>query len=62
VSDYPTVGTVLDRLIAAGIAPHHAERHLRYGRVRVDGHPVCDPHTPVDPGVRVELDGREVTE
>lgn len=55
MSDYPTVTTVLDRLLAAGIARHNAERHLRYGRVRVDGRPVTDPHTVAPHGVTVVL-------
>lgn len=39
--------TVLQRLLAAGLDRHHAERHLRYGRVRVDTVPVTDPTTSV---------------
>lgn len=55
MADYPTIRTVLDRLVAAGIARHHAERHLRYGRVHVDGRPVTDPNSPVNEGQRVVL-------
>lgn len=55
MSDYPTVHTVLDRLLAAGIARHHAVRHLRYGRVRVDGVPVTDPSVVAEPSARVVL-------
>lgn len=55
MSDYPPIHTVLDRLLAAGIARHHAERHIRYGRVRVDGVPTTDPHTPASPPARVVL-------
>lgn len=47
--------TVLDRLLAAGIARHVAERHLRYARVRVAGVPTTDPATPVDPTTPVVL-------
>jgi predicted ATPase len=61
MADYPTVATVLDRLLAAGIARHHAERHLRYGRVRVDGAPVTDPHAVVPDGAPVVLRGTEAT-
>lgn len=47
MADYPHTVTVLDRMLAAGIARHNAETHLRYGRVHVDGHPVTQPNTPV---------------
>lgn len=55
MADYPTVVTVLDRLVAFGIAEHVARRHVRYGRVRVDGVPITDPHTPASPVARVVL-------
>jgi 16S rRNA U516 pseudouridylate synthase RsuA-like enzyme len=60
VSDYPTIPTVLDHLLAAGIARHNAERHLRYGRVQVDGRPVTDPNTAIGRDSRVVLSGSEV--
>lgn len=56
--------TVLDRMLAAGIARHTAERHLRYWRVRVDGVPTDDPNHPADPPARVLLwtgEAREIT-
>ncbi len=53
---------VLDRLIAAGIARHHAERHLRYGRVTVNGEPTTDPTRPADPPATVVLRTSSTTE
>lgn len=47
--------TVLDRMLNAGITRHTAERHIRCGRVRVDGVPTTDPTTPADPPARVVL-------
>lgn len=47
--------TVLQRLLDAGIARHTAERHLRYGRVQVDGVPTTDPAAPVERDQRVVL-------
>ena len=47
--------TVLDRFVHAGIAEHTARRHLRYGRVRVDGVPTTNPATPADPPLTVTL-------
>lgn len=55
MADYPTIRTVLDRLVDAGVAQHHAERHIRYGRVTIDGTPVQDPHTLVERDQRVVL-------
>jgi hypothetical protein len=47
--------TVLERFLLAGVAEHTARRHLRYGRVRVNGIPTTDPATPADPPVSVTL-------
>ena len=47
--------TVLERFIHAGFAEHVAQRHLRYGRVRVGGVPTTDPSTPADQPVPVTL-------
>jgi hypothetical protein len=46
---------VLDRFLRAGVPEHVARRHLRYGRVRVDGVPTTDPATPAAPSVPVTL-------
>ena len=47
--------TVLDRFVRAGVAEHTARRHLRSGRVRVDGVPTTDPATPADPPATVTV-------
>jgi len=55
MADYPIIRTVLERMLAAGIARHNAETHLRYGRVHVDGAVVTEPHSPVTRQQRVVL-------
>lgn len=54
--------TVLDRLLAHGLTRHVAERHIRYGRVRVDGMPTSNPDAPAPDGlpVLVVLPGRVI--
>lgn len=61
LADYPQIVTVLDRIVDAGVARHHAERYLRYGRVRVDGRPVTDPHVLVAADAEVTLRRRPRT-
>lgn len=47
--------TVVERMVAAGIARHRAEAHIRYDRVRVDGVAVVSPDHPAAPPARVVL-------
>jgi hypothetical protein len=54
--------TVLDRFVRAGFAEHVARRHLRYGRVRVDGVPTTDPATPAERPVSVTLRNGDLRE
>ncbi|MBI3455121.1 MAG: rRNA pseudouridine synthase [Candidatus Rokubacteria bacterium] len=56
-------GVRLQKLIAqAGIASRRgAERLIRAGRVRVNGHPIWDPATQADPERdRISVDGQEI--
>jgi hypothetical protein len=51
--------TVLDRLIAAGIAAERAQAHLAAGLVRVDGEVADGSDHPAPPPSRVVIDGAE---
>ena len=51
--------TVLDRLIAAGIADDRARAHLAAGLVRVDGEVADEGRPPAPPPSRVVIDGAE---
>lgn len=42
-------------MAAAGFAPHHAARHIRYGRVRVNGAVITDTQREVTDADRVDL-------
>jgi hypothetical protein len=42
-------------MAASGIAPFRAWQHVIAGRVQVDGRPVLDPRTLVDPTSRLAL-------
>ncbi len=46
--------TVLEHLVKSGIGYHEAVRHLRYGRIRVNGRTVTDPDLQVDHQGRVQ--------
>jgi hypothetical protein len=49
--------TVLDRLLAAGIADDRARAHLAAGLVRVDGEVADGPDHPAPPPSRLVIDG-----
>jgi hypothetical protein len=49
--------TVLDRLLAAGIADDRARAHLAAGLVRVEGEVADGPDHPAPPPSRVVIDG-----
>ena len=49
--------TVLDRLLAAGIADDRARAHLAAGLVRVDREVADGPDHPAPPPSRVVIDG-----
>ena len=51
--------TVLDRLVAAGIADDRARAHLAAGLVRVDGEVADGPDHPAPPPSRVVIDGAD---
>ena len=55
MADYVDTTTLIDRVTALGHAQHVAARHIRYGRVRVNGEPVTDPYTVVADTATVEV-------
>jgi hypothetical protein len=54
----PSAPTVWSRMLAAGISPSRAERHLAAGRVIVDGVRVTDRDAPAAPPARIVLRAR----
>ncbi|OLT12917.1 hypothetical protein BJF78_23195 [Pseudonocardia sp. CNS-139] len=61
-TDQPTDGpengpTVLERLLAAGLAQDRAHAHLHAARVQIDGDLVTDPAHPAPPPARIVISG-----
>ncbi|OLT09348.1 hypothetical protein BJF78_30790 [Pseudonocardia sp. CNS-139] len=53
----PAGPTVLERLLAAGLAEDRAHAHLHAARVQVDGDLVTDPAHPAPPPARIVISG-----